>query len=73
MEIHRKRRIQLMKLVFRLLACVAVCLLILVAVVKIVQKCTWREAFGTIHEMFKELSCPLCCKEEEPAETTEEA
>lgn len=60
-----------MKLIFRLLITLAVVFFILVTIIKIVQKCSYKEAFGTAEELLKELCIPVCCTEEE--EASEEA
>ena len=57
-----------MKLIFRLLVTLAVLCFIMVTIIKIVQKCSYREALGTAEELLKELCIPICCTEEEASE-----
>jgi len=55
-----------MKTIFHLLMIVATILFCVVAVIKIVMGCSWKEAVGIAEELCKEIqeACPSnCCKD----------
>ncbi|MFC1606990.1 hypothetical protein ACFL47_03375 [Candidatus Latescibacterota bacterium] len=51
-----------MKTLLKLFATFAAVIFTLIAVIKFVQGCTWKEAVGIAEEFFKELreNCPCC-------------
>ncbi|MBN1291655.1 MAG: hypothetical protein JXB48_07425 [Candidatus Latescibacteria bacterium] len=67
-----------MKTIVKLFAMFAAIIFALVAVIKIVQKCSWKDAVGILEEFINEMreNCPVCCnttKEEDVvAEEVEE-
>ena len=52
-----------MKLLFRVLATAALFLFILVTVIKVVQKCSYKDAVGIAEQLWKEVSETVfgCC------------
>ena len=56
-----------MKSFIRFLAALAAVLFVLVAVIKFVQRCSWKEAVGILEEFCKE-TCGSCCPRKGPAE-----
>ncbi|MCE5251769.1 hypothetical protein LLG96_16290 [bacterium] len=56
-----------MKSFIRFLAALATVLFVLVAVIKFVQRCSWKEAVGILEEFCKEAH-GSCCSRKGPAE-----
>ena len=52
-----------MKSLIKLFAALAAVIFALVAVIKIVQKCSWKEAVGILEELCNEIreNCYSCC------------
>jgi len=52
-----------MKSLIKLFAAIAAVIFALVAVIKIVQKCSWKEAVGILEELCCEIreNCSSCC------------
>ena len=54
-----------MKLLFRLAACAALFVVVLVTVIKIVQGCSFKDAVGIAEQLWKEVTEPFmschCC------------
>lgn len=52
-----------MKSLIKLFAVITTVIFALVAVIKVVQKCSWKEAVGILEELcreFRENCCPCC-------------
>ncbi|HUT62555.1 MAG TPA: hypothetical protein VMZ04_01235 [Anaerolineae bacterium] len=48
-----------MKFLVRLLVLLTVAIFALVTLIKIVERCSWKEAIGIVEELWKE--CKECC------------
>lgn len=64
-----------MKMFFKVLVTVVVVIVGLITVIKVVQKCSWKEAVGIAEEFFNEMreNCrKRCCPAAEEDEVPEE-
>jgi len=53
-----------MKVFFRLLAGIALLVVVVITVIKLVQRCSWKDALGIAEQLCKEVSEPFrsCCR-----------
>ena len=63
----------MMKSLIKLFAAIAAVIFALVAVIKIVQKCSWKEAVGILEELCCEIreNCCPCCSTSTTSESSE--
>ena len=63
-----------MKTCFKIFSIIAALFLVSLAVIKHVQKCSWKDALGIMEEMWKEVkaNCFICKMAKEEAEETSE-
>jgi hypothetical protein len=56
-----------MKLLFKIILTVVILLVVMIAIIKHVAKCSWKDAFGIIEQLAKEVkgSCCVCSEREE--------
>jgi len=59
-----------MKTCFKIFALISALFIIFLAIIKHVQKCSWKDAMGIMEEMWKEVkaNCFMCKMEKEDAE-----
>jgi len=64
-----------MKSLIKLFAAIAAVIFALVAVIKIVQKCSWKDAVGILEELYGEIreNCCSCCGTNTKSECSEAA
>ena len=63
-----------MKTLLKVFAVCAAMIVALVAVIKFIQKCSWKEAVGIAEEFWIEIreSCCTCCRDDSCDEAVEE-
>ena len=63
----------MMKSLIKLFAAIAAVIFALVAVIKIVQNCSWKEAVGILEELCREIreNCCSCCTTSTKSECSE--
>ena len=63
-----------MKICIKIFAVIAVVFVIFLTVVKIVQKCSWKDSMGIIEELWKEMkaNCFICKMKKQSVEEAPE-